>query len=110
MLQIDSQNNITLTRGDSLTLTVSMTKDNQTYTPTEGDSLRFALSKGYKGQPQYALKLEKDIDISTLTFTLGSTETQLPYDTFNYDVELTYQDGNVDTFISGLFTITGECE
>ena len=61
MLTIDKSNNITLTRGDTLTLTVSLLKDNTPYVPAEGDSIRFAVSKGYKGQSDYSLKLSKAI-------------------------------------------------
>lgn len=56
MLTIDGNNNITLTRGDTLTLTVELTKDGETYTPEEGDVIRFALSKGYLGEPGYEFK------------------------------------------------------
>ena len=108
MLTIDKSNNITLTRGDTLTLTVSLRKDNAPYVPTEGDSIRFAVSKGYKGQSDYALKLSKTIPNDTLTFTCNAEETELDYAVYNYDVEITHEDGCVDTFISGKLTITGE--
>lgn len=108
MLTIDKSNNITLTRGDTLTLTVSLLEDNAPYVPTEGDSIRFAVSKGYKGQSDYALKLSKTIPNDTLTFTCLSEETELDNAVYNYDVEITHEDGCVDTFISGNLTITGE--
>lgn len=108
MLTIDKSNNITLTRGDTLTLTVSLLKDNSPYVPTEGDSIRFAVSKGYKGQSGYELKLSKTIPNDTLTFTCESSETELDYAVYNYDVEITHDDDSVDTFISGKLTITGE--
>lgn len=112
MLTIDKSNNITLTRGDTLTLTVGLFRHNGTdlepYVPTEDDEIRFAVSKGYKGQANYELKLTKEIPYDTLTFTCASAETELDYDIYNYDVEITHEDGCVDTFISGKFTITGE--
>jgi hypothetical protein len=108
MLTIDKSNNITLTRGDTLTLTVSLLKDNAPYVPTEGDSIRFAVSKSYKGQSDYTLKLSKTIPNDTLTFTCESDETELDYAVYNYDIEITHEDGCVDTFISGKLTITGE--
>ena len=37
-----------------------------------------------------------------------STETALDYGTYNYDIEITHDDGTVDTFISAKLTITGE--
>ena len=108
MLTIDGNNNITLTRGDTLTLTVELTKDGETYTPEEGDVIRFALSKGYLGEPGYEFKLDKTIPNDTLTFTLSSTETALDYRSYNYDIQVTHSDGCVDTFISAKLTITGE--
>ena len=118
MLRIDN-NNITLTRGDTLTLTVSLlhevdpvppatTPTIEPYVPEQGDVIRFALSRGYKGERGYELKLSKVIPNNTLTFTCSSEETTLDYRTYNYDVEITHPDGCVDTFISGQLTITGE--
>ena len=108
MLTIDGNNNITLTRGDTLTLTVELTKDGETYTPEEGDVIRFALSKGYLGEPGYEFKFEKIIPHDTLTFTLTAAETLLDYRSYNYDIQVTHSDGCVDTFISARLTITGE--
>ena len=108
MLNIDVNNNIILTRGDTLTLTVELTKDGEPYTPEQTDVIRFALSKGYLGEPGYEFKLDKTIPNDTLTFTLSSTETALDYRAYNYDIQVTHDDGCVDTFISAKLTITGE--
>ena len=119
MLKIDAMQNITLTRGDTLTLTVELLHEVdpvppatqptiEPYTPTADDVIRFAVSRGYKSQPGYVLKLSKDIPHDTLTFTCSSEETTIDYGTYNYDVEITHGDGCVDTFISAKLTITGE--
>ena len=108
MLTIDGNNNIILTRGDTLTLTVELAKDGEPYTPEQTDVIRFALSKGYLGEPGYEFKLDKTIPNDTLTFTLSSTETALDYRSYNYDIQVTHDDGCVDTFISAKLTITGE--
>ena len=108
MLNIDGNNNIILTRGDTLTLTVELTKDGEPYTPEQGDVIRFALSKGYLSETGYEFKLEKVIPNDTLTFTLSGTETALDYRSYNYDIQVTHPDGCVDTFISAKLTITGE--
>ena len=118
MLRIDDNNNITLTRGDTLSLTVQLLHEvisaNGTtiepYMPVEGDVIRFAVSKGYKGEIGYELKLSKVIPHDTLTFTCSPTETALEYGQYNYDVEITHADGAVDTFISAKLNITGEVE
>ena len=110
MLSIDANNNITLTRGDTLTLTVGLTKDGETYVPEESDVIRFALAKGYETDFGYELLITEVIPNDTLTFTLSSTQTQLEYRVYNYDIQVTHSDGCVDTFISAKLTITGEVE
>ena len=110
MLKIDGNNKITLTRGDTLTLTLELTStDGNPYEPEEGDSLRFAISTGYLGGPAYELKYEMAIPMDTLTFTMLASKTkELDYKEYNYDIELTHQDGVVDTIISSTIKITGE--
>ena len=121
MLTIDGNNNITLTRGDTLTLTVTplhevdpvppaTTPTIEPYTPQEGDVIRFAVSKGFKQETGYELMLEKVVPNDTFTFTATSEETSIGYGTYNYDVEITFADGTVDTFLKGKLTITGEAE
>lgn len=119
MLKIDNQQNITLTRGDTLTLTVALYHEVppvppateptvEPYVPEEGDVIRFAVSKGYKGEVSYELKTSKEIPHDTLTFTVAAADTALDYGDYYYDIEITHTDGCVDTFISGRLTITGE--
>ena len=110
MLTIDGNNNITLTRGDTLTLTVGLTKGGEPYVPEEGDVIRFALSKGYETDFGYELLITEVIPNETLTFTLTPTQTALEYRAYNYDIQVTHSDGCVDTFISAKLTITGEVE
>ena len=121
MLQIKN-NNIILTRGDTMTLTVTLLHEVdpvppateptiEPYTPEEGDVIRFAVSRAYVGEPAYELKYYCNIPNDTLTFTMPATETaKLGYMTYNYDVEITHADGCVDTFISGKLTIIGEAK
>lgn len=119
MLRIDANNNITLTRGDTLTLKVGLFREVEPvppateptvepYVPDQSDVIRFAVSKCYKGEIGYELKISKEIPHDTLTFTCSSSETTIDYSVYNYDVEITHSDGCVDTFISGKLTITGE--
>ena len=110
MLQIKN-NDIYLTRGDTLTLTVGITKDGEPYDMQDGDSVRFALSKGYVGLKGYQLIMTKPVPADTLTFTLSSAETQsLDSDRYNYDIQMTYANGEVDTFISAKLMMMGEVE
>lgn len=121
MLRIDTNNNITLTRGDTLTLTVALLHEVEPvppateptiepYVPEEGDVIRFALGTTYKTQFGYELLIEKVIPNDTLTFTITSTQTELDYKEYVYDIEITHPDGCVDTFISAKLKIIGEVE
>ena len=48
---------------------------------------------------------------ATLTFTLTADETQnLAEQKYNYDVQITYADGSVDTFISSTMVMLEEVE
>ena len=90
-------NKIRLTRGDSLRVTVIITQDGEPYTPIEGDSVRFALKKDFDDPIPLVLR---DIPIDTLQLVLVPEDTKpLEFGKYWYDVELTKNDGTVDTFI-----------
>lgn len=109
MISIDNENNITMTRSDSLLATVQIEKNGEEYIPQEGDYIRFALSRGYKGQSGYQLYIDKQIPNDTLLLELTPEDTSaLDYGTYKYDIELTYADGRVDTFISSKLKLTKE--
>ena len=102
-------NDITLTRGDSLLLQLSLTKGADPYVPQEGDSIRFALKQKYS-DADADVKINKQIPTDTLILEILPTETK-PLSmgkTYVYDIELTDANDRVDTFISGKFTITEE--
>lgn len=101
--------NITLTRGDSLFLQLSLKKNGETYIPAAGSSIRFAMKKSYK-DPDSEVVLTKSVPIDTLLLEIEPQDTkQLPMDkSFVYDIQLTDENGYVDTFIEGTFTIGKE--
>ena len=110
MLKIDN-NKITLTKGDTLTLSLSLTRGGEAYTPEETDVIRFALAKGYVGRAGYDLILQKNFPLDTMMITISADETEvLTYRTYTYDVQITHGDGSVDTVISSTLTITEEVE
>lgn len=110
MLSIDEKNNITLTRGDTLTLELSLTNtDGTAYTPAEGDVIRIAISKGYVGESFYELIKTAVFDDLSVTIPASETET-LGSKRYNYDVEITHSSGIVDTVISATLTMLGEAE
>lgn len=110
-----TNNKIKMTRGDTLRTRVALyipvlgengtVVDREEYIPAAGDSIRFAVKhvtmksgKQYKDPEPIILK---DIPISTLILQLDPTDTKnLDFDTYVYDVEITYADGTVYTFIT----------
>lgn len=89
---------ITLTRGDTFKATVAMIQpDGEEYKPQEGDTVRFAMKKRYSDA---SVLLEKQIPNDTLLLCLDPEDTKdLNFGSYVYDVELTYANGDVDTFI-----------
>lgn len=99
MITIDNDFNITMTRGDTFIRTLNLTKNGEEYVPQEGDVIRFAMAKKYKGENGYELILNKVIPNDTLTWTIEASETsQLDYGKYTYDLQITYTDGTVETF------------
>lgn len=92
-------NNITLTRGDTLQLKVSLyNQDGTEYEPASGDVIRFAMKKNYTdAEPLLNITIPND----TLMLTLQPADTnQLDFGPYVYDLEITKTDGTVDTFIA----------
>ena len=100
---------ITMTRGDTLRTHVLMTdSEGNEYTPQEGDVIRFAMKKTYEDKEPLILKV---IPHESMTLTLDPEDTKsLPAPaSFVYDIEITYADGAVDTFINkAKLTLTEE--
>ena len=90
-------NKIHLTRGDTLRVTVNIIQDGEAYVPVEGDSVRFALKRDLDDPNPLILR---DIPIDTLQLILVPEDTKpLDFGKYWYDIELTKNDGTVDTFI-----------
>ena len=109
MLKVDG-NRITVTRGDTLSLEITLTNpDGTPYEYESGDTIRFAISEGYESDINYHLIYEQSFSAETLTFSMPAEETKkLRYKTYNYDIELTHADGSVDTVISSQISVIGE--
>ena len=108
---------ITMTRGDTLAVQVGITRGGEPYTPQEGDSVRFALksSKMNAKRTEYADAeplLVVDIPTDTLLLQLAPEDTKpLGFGSYVYDIQLTYADGAVDTFITeATLTLTPEVD
>ena len=91
--------NITMTRGDTARVQVSIANpDGTEYNPMNGDVVRFAMKKSYYDEKPLVLK---NIPIDTLLLTIEPTDTKpLQFGKYVYDIELTQRDGTVNTFIT----------
>lgn len=90
---------IKMTRGDTLRVQIGLTdQDSNSYEPHEGDRIRFAMKTAYSDSEPLLIK---DIPIETLELVLDPEDTKdLPQpSSYVYDIELTYANGDVDTFI-----------
>ena len=98
---------ITLTRGDTLNVQVEILKDDAPYIPEKGDKVRFALKRNYTDDIPLIIK---DIPTDTMILTLLPEDTKsLPFDDYVYDIEITFADESVDTFIpKGRFRLSEE--
>lgn len=106
MLNIDKEQNIELTRGDTGLFTISLVDQaGNDYIPQTGDSMRFAMSKNYGKE----VIINKPIPMDTLTLELEPADTkELAFGKYVYDVEFTDANGRVSTIIMGDFTVTKE--
>lgn len=98
MVQI-SGTTITMTRGDTARISVNITdSEGEIYIPGEGDKIRFAAKQNYTDASTLILI---DVPIDSLVFTINPEDTKgLAFGTYVYDIELTKEDGTVDTFIT----------
>lgn len=109
------KNTITLTRGDTFVGKVDILRDGEPYEPTAEDSIRFALkhNKMDAGGTKYVDNtplLVKAIPYDTLILRIEPNDTkQLAFGSYVYDIEITFEDGTVDTFITTApFNLTPE--
>lgn len=90
---------IKMTRGDTLRAELTLKdEEGNIYTPIQGDAIRFAMKKDYNDA---TLIISKAIPIDTMELVLNPGDTKnLPQpSTYVYDIQLTYANGDVDTFI-----------
>lgn len=97
---------ITMTRGDTLCVDIEMTLGDEPYTPASGDVIRFALKTPLMtvGRREFVDReplILKTIPTDSCQLVLQPEDTK-PFDfgKYVYDIEITMEDGTVDTFIS----------
>ena len=108
-------NKITLTRGDTFISTIALKQGEETYTPAQGDVIKFMVKKSglTANRTEYidkVIRIEKTIPNATMQLRLEPSDTkQLPFGDYVYDLEITFADGKVDTVIEGeQFRLTPE--
>ena len=89
---------ITMTRGDTARISVFITDaEGEPYDPGEQDVVRFAMKKDYKDEQPLILI---NIPVDTMELVINPEDTKnLAFSSYVYDIELTKEDGTVDTFI-----------
>lgn len=90
---------IAMTRGDTVKLQLELVDSNgDIYTPMDGDVIRFAMKEDYNDAEPLLLKV---IPNDTLILKLNPEDTKnLPQpSSYVYDIQITYANGDVDTFI-----------
>ena len=97
---------ISLVRGDTLKVQVEILINDEPYTPVFGDRIRFAMKQSYSSS---RVLINKSIPIDTLILHLEPKDTKkLAFGNYVYDIEITFSNGDVDTFIRGEFKLEEE--
>ena len=97
MLAIDENNNITLTRGDSASISVALKNpDGTDYNLQSGDELLFTVKYNCITED---IIIQKDISTDTIINLIPSDTKDLLYGEYFYDVQLTRANGSVNTVI-----------
>ena len=98
---------ISMTRGDTLVAEVGIANpDGTPYEIQSGDAVRFKVTD----VPGGAALIVKDVTSGTLRLDPDDTNC-LPFGNYFFDVEMTFADGTVDTFIpEGTLTLDDEAD
>lgn len=108
MVSIDN-NKITLTRGDTLKVKFDLTDDNgDTFEPQDGDVVKFGVKTDYEAETPFLI--EKIIPNNTQILHIEPSDTkELEYGSYVWDCQITFANGDVNTFITkGKFKVTEE--
>ena len=104
-----SGNRIILTRGDTakISVTTKYKTTGEIYTPREGDQVKFSFKKYISDKNPL---FEKNVPIDTMLLVIEPEDTKsLPFGPYVFDGQLTFANGDVDTFIqNGILDITHE--
>lgn len=104
---------IKMVAGDTAKIMVSLTDaTGAAYTPEAGDAIRFAVKDSYYSD---TVLLENTIPTETMTLVIHPGDTKSfaelsPSKDYVYDIQITFENGDVDTFIRGKFILLGEVD
>lgn len=104
----DKSNTIRITRGDSLTINVTLTDDDGfPYEPVEGDVVLFTVKKSASAQD---ILIQKEIDTQDLVLDLVEADTEnLAFGEYKYEIEVSTVENDHYTVIKNApFIITEE--
>lgn len=89
---------ITMTRGDTVRIQVAINIGGEEYTPEVGDVVRFAAKKAWTDdEPCILITIPND----TLILTIEPNDTkELEFGAYNYDLQITFANGDVATFVT----------
>lgn len=88
-----------MTRGDTLRVLLTLQDESgNIYTPASGDRIRFAMKRNYNDATPIVVK---EIPNNSLELVLNPEDTKnlMQPSSYVYDIEMTYANGDVDTFI-----------
>ena len=107
----DNVTNIKHTKGDTLIAKVNpKLPDGTAYVPQVGDVIRFALKRSYDNR---TVLIRQDIPTNTMILRIESDVTKtldIRDDGYVYDIQITFADGTVKTFIRGKLYLTKEVD
>ena len=110
MLAIDSTNMIIkMTRGDTATIVFSaVDEEGTTYTPSAGDILKFSVAKKVGATPIFEIPsvMEDDAEAFWKITIVPDNTNDMKFGDYAFDVQLTHDDGVVDTIIGKTDTIS----
>ena len=105
---------IVMTRGDTEVFDVEIEINGDLYTPQTGDEVRFAMRRDPSAWTCYPSFMQpllvKTVPIDTMQLKILPEDTKaLPFGRYEYDMQITFADGTVKTFIkTSPFVITRE--
>lgn len=96
---------IRMTRGDTAIFQIGMTRNGETYTPQAGDAVRFSVKRSALNAYRTDFADDEplihiDIPTDTMVLRINPADTKaLGFGEYTYDIEITFANGDVDTFI-----------